>query len=71
MTTVSEQAPIASTDIEARLAVLAEYLKDAERSVSLKKSDLRYAESARDRIKREIEAWSEALAALRKAGLNL
>lgn len=63
--------PIGSEDIKARLATLDEYLKEAERSVQLKESDLWNAKQARDRIKAEMVAWQKALAALKEAGLHL
>lgn len=64
-------APIGSADIKARLATLTEYLKDAEKDVSQKKSDLWRAEQSRDRIKAEIGAWEKALSALKEAGIHL
>lgn len=67
----SRTTPIGSEDIKARLETLAEYLKEAERDVQTKKSDLSRAEQSRDRIKTEMGAWQKALAALKETGLHL
>ena len=56
--------PIGSEDIKARIATLEEYLKDAERDVQLKESDLWNAKQSRDRLKAEIEALKTQLDAL-------